>query len=64
MTDTTLITVRDHGRVRELSLSRAPVNALHPALMQALRSGLREARQAGCQAIVISGRPGCFRPRC
>lgn len=60
MTDTTLITVRDHGRVRELALSRAPVNALHPALMQALRSGLREARQAGCQAIVISGRPGCF----
>ena len=60
MTDTTLITVRDHGRVRELSLSRAPVNALHPALMQALRSGLREARRAGCQAIVISGRPGCF----
>ena len=60
MTDTTLITVRDHGRVRELSLSRAPVNALHPALMQALRSGLREARQAGCQAIVISGRPGLF----
>ena len=60
MTDTTMISVRDHGRVRELSLSRAPVNALHPALMQALRSALREARQAGCQAIVISGRPGLF----
>jgi len=60
MTDATMISVRDHGRVRELSLSRAPVNALHPALMQALRSGLREARAAGCQAIVISGRPGCF----
>jgi enoyl-CoA hydratase/carnithine racemase len=60
MTDTTMISVRDHGRVRELSLSRAPVNALHPALMQAIRSGLRDARGAGCQAIVISGRPGCF----
>lgn len=60
MTDTTMISVRDHGPVRELSLSRAPVNALHPALMQAIRSGLREARGAGCQAIVISGRPGCF----
>jgi enoyl-CoA hydratase/carnithine racemase len=60
MTDATMISVQDHGRVRELSLSRPPVNALHPALMQALRSGIREARQAGCQAIVISGRPGCF----
>jgi Delta3-Delta2-enoyl-CoA isomerase len=60
VTDATMISVRDHGRVRELSLSRPPVNALHPGLMQALRSGLREARQAGCQAIVISGRPGCF----
>jgi enoyl-CoA hydratase/carnithine racemase len=60
MTDTTMISVRDHGRVRELSLSRGPVNALDPALMQALRSGLREAREAGCRAIVISGRPGCF----
>ena len=60
MADATMISVRDHGRLRELSLSRAPVNALHPGLMQALRSGLREAREAGCQAIVISGRPGCF----
>jgi len=60
MTDTTMISVRDHGRVRELSLSRAPVNALDPGLIEALRSGLREARQAGCKAIVISGRPGFF----
>jgi 3,2-trans-enoyl-CoA isomerase len=60
MTDATLISVRDHGRVRELSLSRPPVNAIHPALMRALRSALGEARRAGCQAIVISGRPGCF----
>jgi 3,2-trans-enoyl-CoA isomerase len=60
MTDATMISVRDHGRVRELSLSRPPVNALHPGLMRALHSGVREARQAGCQAIVISGRPGCF----
>jgi len=60
MPDLTLVSVRDHGRVRELSLSRPPVNALDPALMQALRSALREARQAGCRAAVISGRPGCF----
>jgi enoyl-CoA hydratase/carnithine racemase len=60
MTDATMISVRDHGRVRELLLSRAPVNAIDPGLIRALRAGLREARQAGCQAIVISGRPGCF----
>ena len=60
MPDETLISVRDHGPVRELSLARPPVNAIHPGLMRALRSGLREAREAGCQAIVISGRPGCF----
>lgn len=60
MTDATMITVRDHGRMRELSLSRAPVNALDPGLMRALRAGLREAREAGCRGIVISGRPGCF----
>lgn len=60
MSDVSMISVRDHGRVRELSLSRPPVNALHPGLMQALRSALREAGQAGCRAVVISGRPGCF----
>jgi len=52
MPDETLISVRDHGPVRELSLARPPVNAIHPGLMRALRSGLREAREAGCQAIV------------
>lgn len=60
MRDETTVSVRDHGAVRELSLSRPPVNALDPGLMQVLRSALREARQAGCRAIVISGRPGCF----
>jgi len=60
MSELTMISVRDHDRVRELSLSRPPVNALHPGLMQALRSALRDARQAGSRAVVISGRPGCF----
>jgi len=55
-----MITVLDHGPVRELSLSRPPVNALDPALMQAIRARLREARQDGCRAIVLSGRAGCF----
>ena len=55
-----MITVAEHGRVRELSLSRRPVNALNPALVAALRSRLREARQDGCGAVLLSGRPGCF----
>lgn len=55
-----MITVSEHGRVRELSLSRRPVNALNPELIAALRSRLREARQDGCGAVVLSGRPGCF----
>ena len=55
-----MITVVEHGRVRELSLSRRPVNAINPDLVAALRSRLREARQDGCAAIMLSGRPGCF----
>ena len=55
-----MIAVSDHGRVRELSLSRRPVNALNPALISALRAALRDARGAGCAAVVLSGRPGCF----
>ena len=55
-----MITVVQHGRVRELSLSRRPVNAINPELVAALRSHLREARRDGCGAILLSGRPGCF----
>ncbi len=55
-----MVTVTDHGRVRELSLSRRPVNALNLELMVALRSRIGEARRDGCGAILLSGRPGCF----
>jgi enoyl-CoA hydratase/carnithine racemase len=55
-----MITVAQHGRVRELSLSRPPVNAINPGLVAALRSRIGEARQDGCGAILLSGRPGCF----
>ena len=55
-----MISVVEHGRVRELSLARRPVNALNPELVAALRSHLCEARRDGCGAIVLSGRPGCF----
>ncbi len=55
-----MITAVEHGRVRELSLSRRPVNAINANLVAALRSHIRDARRDGCRAIVLSGRPGCF----
>jgi enoyl-CoA hydratase/carnithine racemase len=55
-----LIDVIDHDRVRELRLARPPVNALNPALIQALRAGLAQAVAAGRGAVVISGAPGRF----
>lgn len=55
-----MIAVTNHGRVREVSLARPPVNALNPALMRALRAAVGEARRDGCEGIVLSGRPGCF----
>jgi enoyl-CoA hydratase/carnithine racemase len=57
---TGLIDVVDHDRVRELRLARPPVNALNPALMEALRAGLRDAVAAGKGAVVLSGAPGRF----
>jgi len=55
-----LIDVIDHDRVRELRLARPPVNALNPALIAALRAGLREAVASGKGAVVLSGLPGKF----
>jgi enoyl-CoA hydratase/carnithine racemase len=50
----------DHGAVRELRLSRPPVNALDPPLLAALRAGLAGARAAGREAVVLSGAAGRF----
>jgi Delta3-Delta2-enoyl-CoA isomerase len=55
-----VITTIEHGRVRELRLSRPPVNALNPALMVALRAALDEASRDGCGGLVVSGAPGRF----
>ncbi len=49
----------DHGDVHEIRMARPPVNALNPAMVQALSSALDEsARNAG--AVVLSGQPGMF----
>lgn len=55
-----MITRIDHGRIRELRLSRPPVNALNPALMAALRGALVEATADACVGLVVSGAPGRF----
>lgn len=55
-----MIAVLEHGRVRELRLSRPPVNALNPALLEALRAALAQAPRDGAGAVVLSGAPGCF----
>lgn len=50
----------DHGRVRELKLARAPVNALDPALCAALAGAIAEAVGDGCQGMVLAGGPNVF----
>lgn len=54
-----MLTVTDHGTVRELRMERPPVNAMNGALMGALRQAVETAGKE-CDAIVISGRPGLF----
>ena len=54
-----MLTITDHGKVREIQIDRPPVNALNPALVAELTSALKTA--AGeAQAVVLSGREGMF----
>ncbi len=46
--------------IRELRLSRPPVNALNPELVRALRQAVKEAPREGANALVISGGSGIF----
>lgn len=49
-----------HEAIHELRLARAPVNALDPALVRALREAIETAPDNGARAIVMSGAPGLF----
>lgn len=49
-----------HGPIRELRMSRPPVNALDPALCRALMGALDAAQAEGVAAVVVSGLPGIF----
>lgn len=44
----------------ELRLARAPVNALDPALVRALRTAIDDAAAQGARGIILCGRPGMF----
>ena len=49
-----------HDAILELHLARAPVNALDPALVRALREAIEAAPGDGARALVLSGAPGLF----
>ncbi len=55
-----LVECIDHGAVRELRLSRPPVNALDPQLCGDLSAAIAEAIAAGAQGLVLSGGPKVF----
>lgn len=55
-----MIKTLHHQDVRELQLDRPPVNALDPALIQALRQALAAARHDGVNGLVLSGAQARF----
>ncbi len=59
-TPTKLVDTIDHGTIRELKLTRPPVNALDPALCGALTDAIAKAVTDGVQGLVLSGGPKVF----
>jgi enoyl-CoA hydratase/carnithine racemase len=55
-----MLTIHDHGAVRELRLDRPPANALDPALVTALADAVEAAPGGGAGALVLSGAPGRY----
>ena len=56
----TLVETIDHGPIRELRLARAPVNALDPALCDALAGAIETAVAGGARGLLLSGGPKVF----
>lgn len=54
------VATTDHGAIRDIRLSRAPVNALNPELCVALRTAIADAVAQGVQGLVLSGGPKVF----
>ena len=55
-----MLSILDHGPIREVRLNRPPANALTLELMVALREAIEAAPQTGSRALVLSGTPGRF----
>ncbi|MEN1942788.1 enoyl-CoA hydratase/isomerase family protein [Luteimonas sp. MJ293] len=55
-----LVQTIHHGRVHELRLARPPVNAINPALCQALREAMDAAITNGAEGLILSGGPKVF----
>lgn len=55
-----MIDIDTRGSLRHLRLARPPVNALNPALLEALDGALAEAEADGTRVVVLSGAPGVF----
>lgn len=54
-----MLTITDHGAVREIQIDRPPVNALNPELVAELTAALKTAATEA-RAVVLSGRDGMF----
>ena len=55
-----MIETHQHDNIVEIRLARPPVNALDPAMIEALRESLSQQLANGNRAVVLSGAPGLF----
>lgn len=55
-----LLQAFEHDTIADLRLARPPVNALNPALVQALNAAIHAATERGAEAVIVSGSPGVF----
>lgn len=55
-----MLTLIRHDAIQEIQLSRAPVNALDLAMLQAIQVAIDDAVRSGARGILLSGAPGLF----
>lgn len=57
---TATLTLHNHGNIRQIQLTRPPVNALDTSLCRALIHAIEQAQAEEVQGLVISGSRGIF----
>jgi enoyl-CoA hydratase/carnithine racemase len=57
-----MLEIIEHNKIRELRLKRPPVNALNPALLEALHEQISAVHETADKvtAVILSGQPGMF----